>query len=245
MLETGLLDRFPIQEVYALHNWPGLPIGEVVVNDGPMMASQDNFYITLTGRGCHAAMPEKGADPIIAGAIKLILALQTIISRRLSPLEQTAISLTQLHAGEVINVIPETLQLSGTLRCQNNDIRKQCWCLIEEFVATVPMPYAVKGEIRWDYGYPVTCNHAKQASILRAAAEQTPNVKKVHSNCAPSMAAEDFSYFLEACPGAYFWLGADGQTPSASLHNPHYDFNDDLIEIGIGIWASLVERSLR
>jgi amidohydrolase len=244
MLEAGLLERFPIQEVYALHNWPGLPIGEVVVNDGPMMASQDNFYITLTGRGCHAAMPEKGADPIIAGA-QLILALQTIISRRLSPLEQTAISLTQLHAGEAINVIPETLQLSGTLRCQNNDVRKQCWRLIEEYVATVPVPYGVKGEIRWDYGYPVTCNHAKQASILRAAAEQTPNVKKVHSNCAPSMAAEDFSYFLEACPGAYFWLGADGQTPSASLHNPHYDFNDDLIEIGIGIWASLVERSLR
>jgi len=125
MLEAGLLERFPMQEVYALHNWPGLPVGEVVVNDGPMMASQDNFYITLTGRGCHAAMPEKGADPIIAGA-QLILALQTVISRRLSPLEQTAISLTQLHAGEAINVIPETLQLSGTLRCQSNAVRKQC-----------------------------------------------------------------------------------------------------------------------
>jgi len=182
MLEAGLLDRFPMQEVYALHNWPGLPVGEVVVNDGPMMASQDNFYITLTGRGCHAAMPEKGADPIIAGA-QLILALQTIISRRISPLEQTAISLTQLHAGEAINVIPDTLQLSGTLRCQSNAIRQQCWRLIEEYVATVPAPYGVKGELRWDYGYPVTCNHAKQAANLREAAELTTGVNKVHSNC--------------------------------------------------------------
>ncbi len=243
MLEDGLLQQFPIQEVYALHNWPGLPVGEIVVNDAAMMASQDNFYITLTGVGCHAAMPEKGADPVIAGA-QLIIALQTLVSRRLSPLEQTAISLTQVHAGEAINVIPEKLTLSGTLRCLNNDTRKQCWKLIEEYVQSVPATYGVKGEIEWNYGYPVTCNHAVAAEKLRQAALNTTGIKKVHSQLPASMAAEDFSYFLESCPGAYFWLGADGCKPSASLHNPHYDFNDELINLGIGIWVSLVEQNL-
>lgn len=244
MVQEGLFERFPMQAVYALHNWPGMPVGEVAVSQGPMMASQDNFYITLTGKGGHAAMPELGADPIVAGA-QLILALQTLISRRLSPLEQAVISLTQLQAGEAINVIPETLQLAGTLRCLSNQTRQRCWQLLEEYVNTVPVPYGVKGEVRWELGYPVTQNHPEQAEILRSAAEHTPGIRQVHFNNAPSMAAEDFAYLLEACPGAYFWLGADGATPSASLHNPRYDFNDDLIPLGIGVWASLVERSLK
>lgn len=243
MVKEGLFERFPMQAVYALHNWPGLPVGEVAVSQGPMMASQDNFYITLTGKGCHAAMPELGADPVVAGA-QLILSLQSLISRRLSPLEQTVISLTQLQAGEAINVIPETLQMSGTLRCLSSKTRETCWQLIEEYVKAVPQPFGVKGEVRWEYGYPVTQNHAAQADIVRIAAENTPGIQKVHFNNAPSMAAEDFAYLLEACPGAYFWLGADGATPSASLHSPRYDFNDDIIPLGIGVLTTLVEREL-
>ncbi|MGV8924744.1 MAG: M20 aminoacylase family protein [Ewingella sp.] len=244
MVNEGLFERFPMRDVYAMHNWPGLPVGDVAVSQGPMMASQDNFYITLTGKGCHAAMPELGADPVVAGA-QLILSLQSLISRRLSPLEQTVISLTQLQAGEAINVIPETLHMSGTLRCLSNETRKTCWRLIEEYVNAVPLPYGVKGEVRWEFGYPVTKNHPEQANILREAAENTPGIQQVHFNNAPSMAAEDFAYLLERCPGAYFWLGADGTKPSTSLHNARYDFNDDLIPLGIGIWATLVERSLK
>lgn len=244
MVNEGLFERFPMRDVYAMHNWPGLPVGEVAVSLGPMMASQDNFYITLTGIGCHAAMPELGADPVVAGA-QLILSLQSLISRRLSPLEQTVISLTQLKAGEAINVIPETLHMSGTLRCLSNETRMTCWRLIEEYVHAVPLPYGVIGEVRWEFGYPVTKNHPAQANILREAAENTPGIQQVHFNNAPSMAAEDFAYLLERCPGAYFWLGADGAKPSASLHNARYDFNDDLIPLGIGIWATLVERSLK
>lgn len=244
MVKEGLFERFPMQAVYALHNWPGLPVGEVAVSQGPMMASQDNFYITLTGKGCHAAMPELGADPVVAGA-QLILSLQSLISRRLSPLEQTVISLTQLQAGEAINVIPETLHMSGTLRCLSRTTRETCWRLIEEYVQAVPQPYGVKGEVRWEFGYPVTQNHPAQAVILRDAAENAPGITQVHFNNAPSMAAEDFAYLLEACPGAYFWLGADGTTPSASLHSPRYDFNDDIIPLGIGVLATLVERELR
>lgn len=244
MVKEGLFERFPMQAVYALHNWPGLPVGDVAVSEGPMMASQDNFYITLTGKGCHAAMPELGADPVIAGA-QLILSLQSLISRRLSPLEQTVISLTQLQAGEAINVIPETLHMSGTLRCLSSETRETCWRLIEEYVNAVPLPFGVTGEVRWEFGYPVTQNHAIQAEIVRDAAENTPGIQKVHFNNAPSMAAEDFAYLLEACPGAYFWLGADGATPSASLHSPRYDFNDDIIPLGIGVLTTLVERELK
>lgn len=244
MVEDGLFTRFPMDAVYALHNWPGLPVGEVAVSAGAMMASQDNFFITLTGKGCHAAMPEKGADPVIAGA-QLVLALQTLCTRRLSPLEKAVISVTQIQAGEAINVIPETLQLSGTLRCLSNATRETCWRLMEEYVRQLPATSGVQGDIRWEFGYPVTCNHAPQADILRDAASHTTGIRQVHTGLPPSMAAEDFAYLLEACPGAYFWLGADGSTPSASLHNPYYDFNDQLIALGIGIWASLVERTLR
>lgn len=244
MVEDGLFTRFPMDAVYALHNWPGLPVGEVAVSPGAMMASQDNFFITLTGQGCHAAMPEKGADPVIAGA-QLVLALQTLCTRRLSPLEKAVISVTQIQAGEAINVIPETLQLSGTLRCLSNATRETCWRLMDEYVRQLPAISGVRGEIRWAFGYPVTCNHAREADILRDAASHTAGIHQVHTGLPPSMAAEDFAYLLEACPGAYFWLGADGSTPSASLHNPCYDFNDQLIALGIGIWASLVERTLR
>jgi hippurate hydrolase len=181
---------------------------------------------------------------VVAGA-QLILSLQSLISRRLSPLEQTVISLTQLQAGEAINVIPETLHMSGTLRCLSTKTRETCWRLIEEYVKAVPQPYGVKGEVRWEFGYPVTQNHAAQAEIVRDAAENTPGIQKVHFNNAPSMAAEDFAYLLEACPGAYFWLGADGATPSASLHSPRYDFNDDIIPLGIGVLTTLVERELK
>ncbi|WP_226572509.1 M20 aminoacylase family protein [Mangrovibacter yixingensis] len=243
MVEEGLFDRFPMSAVYALHNWPGLPVGEVAVNPGPMMASQDNFFITLTGVGCHAAMPEKGADPVLAGA-HLITALQTIATRRLSPLDSAVISVTQLQAGEAINVVPETMQLSGTLRCLSQRARAQCQALMAEYVEQLAGPFGVRGEIQWEYGYPVTVNHADQAATLAHAARSTPGITQVHTQLPPSMAAEDFAYLLEACPGAYLWLGADGPTPGASLHNPYYDFNDQLIAPGIGLWVSLVEQSL-
>ncbi|TKI07898.1 M20 aminoacylase family protein [Martelella alba] len=243
MVEEGVFERFPVAAVYALHNWPGLPVGEVAVNAGPMMASQDNFFITLTGVGCHAAMPEKGADPVLAGA-HLITALQTIATRRLSPLDSAVISVTQLQAGEAINVVPQTMQLSGTLRCLGNAARTRCQTLMAEYVEQLAGPFGVSGAIRWEYGYPVTVNHEKQAAILADAARHAPGITQVHTGLPPSMAAEDFAYLLEACPGAYLWMGADGPTPSASLHSPHYDFNDQLIAPGIGLWVSLVERSL-
>lgn len=243
MVEQGLFTLFPMDAIYGLHNWPGLPLGEVAVNSGAMMASLDSFEITLTGKSCHAAMPESGADPIVTAA-QLIMALQTIPARRLSPLASAVVSVTQINGGEAINVIPEQVTLRGTVRCLQADVRNRVRGLIDEFVATLPTPFGVEGSIRWYRGYPVTKNHQQPAENVRDAAIALLGEEAVHWQVNPSMASEDFGCMLEACPGAYFWLGADGPTPSQPLHNAWYDFNDALIEPGIGIWQQLVESLL-
>lgn len=243
MIEQGLFQRFPMDAVYALHNWPGLPVGTLAINPGTMLASLDTFEITLSGKSCHAAMPERGADPMIAAA-ELILALQTIPSRRLSPLASAVISVTQIQGGEAINVIADKLVMRGTLRCLQGDVRRQVRQLIDEFTAALPQPFGVSGEIEWLSGYPVTVNHREPAEHVRAVAQRMLGDEQVHWQVAPSMASEDFACMLEVCPGAYFFLGADGDTPSAPLHNARYDFNDDLIPLGVSFWQQLVEQSL-
>ncbi|MBA4821053.1 M20 family metallopeptidase [Pantoea ananatis] len=243
MVEEGLFTRFPMDAVYAMHNWPGLPLGTLAVNAGAMMASLDAFEITLSGKSCHAAMPESGADPMVVAA-ELILALQTIPSRRLSPLSSAVVSVTQIQGGEAINVIPEQIVLRGTVRCLQDDVRKRVHALIDDFVTTLPKPFGVCGAIRWLPGYPVTTNHAGPARQVHDVAVSTLGEEQVRWQVNPSMASEDFACMLEACPGAYFWLGADGATPSAPLHNAHYDFNDALIPTGIRFWQNLVEHAL-
>ena len=243
MVEEGLFQRFPMDAVYALHNWPGLPVGEIAVNSGAMMASLDSFDITLTGKSCHAAMPESGADPLVAAA-QLILALQTIPARRLSPLASSVVSVTQIQGGEAINVIPETVTLRGTVRCLQSEVREKVLALVASFVHTLPQPMGVEGQIRWYPGYPVTQNDAEAAALIRKVATAQCGAEKVRWQVNPSMASEDFACMLEVCPGAYFWLGADGETPSRPLHNASYDFNDALIEHGVAFWQRLVETRL-
>ncbi|TLV22979.1 amidohydrolase [Klebsiella indica] len=243
MVEEGLFERFPMDAIYALHNWPGIPLGQVVINSGAMMASLDAFEITLTGKSCHAAMPERGADPIVAAA-QLIMALQTIPSRRLSPQEATVVSITQIAGGEAINVLPDKVVLRGTFRCLNNQVRERVRGLIESYVAAQPQVSDVEGQILWYPGYPVTTNHAVEAQKVREAATTLLGESAVSWNGNPSMASEDFACMLEACPGAYFWIGTDGETPSKPLHNAGYDFNDDLIPHGVALWTALVETLL-
>lgn len=243
MIEDGLFVQFPMDAIYGLHNWPGAPAGHVVINPGPMMASLDTFEITLTGKGCHAAMPDKGADPIVAAA-ELILALQTIPSRRLSPLDSAVISVTQINAGEAINVIPETAVLKGTVRCLQSPVRDTVQALITQFVKQLPGAFGIKGKLTYHVGYPVTQNHVEAAAIVRRAAVAAVGESRVQWGCNPSMASEDFSFMLQACPGAYLWMGVDGDEPSAALHNPYYDFNDQVIEPAVAVWTQLVEQSL-
>ena len=243
MVEDGLFRLFPMDAIYGMHNWPGLPAGEVAVNEGAMMASLDSFEITLRGRSCHAAMPENGADPIVAAA-QLIMALQTIPSRRLSPLASAVVSITQINGGEAINVIPETVVLRGTVRCLQGDVRSRVRQMVGEFVTSFTAPLGIEGSIDYQGDYPVTINHTQEAAAVRRCALTLLPAERIHWNVSPSMASEDFACMLEHCPGAYFWLGADGETPSRPLHNAHYDFNDGLIAPGIALWTALVEQQL-
>ncbi len=243
MVEEGLFARFPMDAIYALHNWPGMPLGQVAIGSGAMMASLDAFEITLTGKSCHAAMPERGADPIVAAA-QLIMALQTIPSRRLSPQESTVVSITQISGGEAINVLPDKVVLRGTFRCLNNQVRERVRGLIVSYVAAQPQVSDVEGKIAWYPGYPVTTNHPAEAQKVREVASALLGESAVIWNGNPSMASEDFACMLEACPGAYFWIGTDGETASKPLHNASYDFNDELIPHGVALWTTLVETLL-
>ncbi|WP_034944945.1 M20 aminoacylase family protein [Erwinia oleae] len=241
MVADGLFGRFPMSAIYGLHNWPGLPVGHLAVNSGAMMASLDAFEITLSGRSCHAAMPENGDDPVVAAA-QLILALQTIPARRLSPLASAVVSVTQINGGEAINVIPEKVVLRGTVRCLQSDIREKVRGLIAEFVSASPP--GITGQLVWLTDYPVTHNNAVEARKVRDCALALLPEHQVHWQVNPSMASEDFACMLEACPGAYFWIGADGSTPSRPLHNAHYDFNDEIVAHGVAVWSTLAEQLL-
>ncbi|WP_299188713.1 M20 aminoacylase family protein [uncultured Psychrobacter sp.] len=243
MIDDGLFDKFPMDAVYGLHNWPGLPVGQVAVNDGPMMASFDTFEITLTGKGTHAAMPHLGADPIAAGAA-LITNIQSIISRRISPLQSGVISVTQMNSGDTTNVIPDYAILKGTVRSFDMDVRQSMQDMLTEMVKTLPPLYGVTGEMDYHIRYPVTTNNSQAYLEIKEAATKVLGADKVNTAVEPSMASEDFSFMSQVVKGAYFWLGVDGSSPSKPLHNASYDFNDDAIETGIKVWTSLVESQL-
>jgi amidohydrolase len=243
MIDDGLFDKFPMDAVYGLHNWPGLPVGEIAVNSGPMMASFDTFEITLTGKGTHAAMPHLGADPIAAGAA-LITNIQSIISRRVSPLQSGVISVTQMNSGDTTNVIPDYAILKGTVRSFDMDVRQSMQDMLTEMVTTLPPLYGVTGEMDYHIRYPVTTNDSQAYLEIKEAATKVLGADKVNTDVEPSMASEDFSFMNQVVKGAYFWLGVDGTTPSKPLHNAAYDFNDDAIETGIKVWVSLVESEL-
>ncbi|MGP5515743.1 M20 aminoacylase family protein [Psychrobacter alimentarius] len=243
MIDDGLFDKFPMDAVYGLHNWPGLPVGEIAVNNGPMMASFDTFEITLTGKGTHAAMPHLGADPIAAGAA-LITNIQSIVSRRISPLKSGVISVTQMNSGDTTNVIPDYAILKGTVRSFDMDVRQSMQDMLTEMVTVLPPLYGVTGEMDYHIRYPVTTNDSQAYLEIKEAATNALGANKVNTDVEPSMASEDFSFMSQEVKGAYFWLGVDGSSPSKPLHNAAYDFNDDAIETGIKVWVSLVESQL-
>lgn len=245
MVNEGLFDKFAIDEIYGLHNWPGRPLGDICVNDGAMMASFDIFDITLQGVGTHAAMPENGKDPILAAA-EFITAIQSIISREISPLQSAVLSITQIVGGDTYNIIPEYVTLKGTVRALDEYTRLKVKQRLCECVETLPALYGVKGSIDYQERYPATINNAACAAHVRDVARAVFGANKVVENTPPTMASEDFSFMLNAKKGAYIWLGVDEPNkPSAPLHNPYYDFNDNAVGVGIQLWAGLVEQTLR
>ena len=240
MVEDGVMDRFNISEVYGIHNMPGLPVGQFAMRKGPIMAATDEFDLFITGRGGHAAQPHRTIDPILAGS-QLMIALQGIVSRNVDPLDSLVISVTKFIAGEAYNVIPEKATLSGTVRTLKKETRAFAERRIREAAAGIAAATGAEITVRYKNNYPVTYNHDAQTEFAARVASAVAGEGKVDESVEPMMAAEDFSYMLEARPGAYIFLG-NGDTPG--LHHPAYDFNDDAIPYGVSYFVAVAETAL-
>ncbi|MFS8112317.1 M20 family metallopeptidase [Rhizobium jaguaris] len=242
MLEEGLLDRFGIDEVYGMHNQPGLAVGSFAIRSGPMMAAGDRFVITINGRGGHAASPHLARDPVLV-ASHVIVALQSIASRFTDPFDPVVVSVTFISGGDrkALNVIPPAVEIGGTIRTMLPATRKAVEQRFRDVVLGTAKLYDAQAEIDWRPGYPVTVNNAEKTSVAIAAARSIVGADRVDGNWPMTMGSEDFSYMLEKRPGAIIWLG---NGDSADLHNPAYDFNDNAIAYGIDYWAALVSQQL-
>lgn len=238
MVQEGIMERFGIREVYAIHNAPGMPFGEFVTRTGPYMAAVDTVWIDVTGRGGHGAMPQDCIDPVPALAA-MVGALQTIASRNISSNDALVITVTQIHAGTATNIIPETGMLCLTVRSFDPEIRDLAERRIREIVAGQAAAFNVEAVVRYERLYPPTVNDADAVAFAAEVAREVSGA--VDTEGAREMGAEDFSYMLEARPGAYFFLGTG---PGAGLHHPAFDFNDEIAPIGASFFARLVERAL-
>ncbi|SIS91858.1 hippurate hydrolase [Roseivivax lentus] len=238
MVEEGVMDRFGIEEVYALHTNPSLPEGAFATRPGPIMAAVDDFTITLRGKGGHAARPHMCTDPIPA-AMGLGLAMQTIASRNTDPLGQIVVSITQVHAGSAWNVIPETAMIAGTVRTFDAEVRDMAEARIRKLAETHAAGADLSVEITYDRSYPATVNHTAQTAFAAEIAREIAGAEAVDTDAPPVMGAEDFSYMLEARPGAYLKLG---QGVGPGVHHPKFDFNDAVAPLGASFFVRLIER---
>jgi len=245
MVKEGLFERFPASEVYALHNWPGLPPGKIAVGTGPMMAATDEIQITVRGKGGHAAMPHWAVDPVVATA-HVIAALQTIASRNVEPVDAIVVSVCSMQTSQLgaFNVIPEFVKLIGTVRTFRPETRTLAEKRIKEIAQGVAGALGGSAEIDYRRGYPATVNSAREAAFAARIGDRIFGAENVERNPAPTMGGEDFSYMLQARPGAYVFLGQGGMAGGCMLHNPNYDFNDEVIPLGAGYLAALVEESM-
>jgi amidohydrolase len=239
MIKDGLMDRFPIDQVYGMHNGPGIPVGSFAIRPGPIMAATDSIDIQIEGLGGHAARPHICIDSVLAGA-QLITALQSIVSRSVDPLESAVISICEFHAGHARNVIPQTAELKGTVRTLTVEMRKLIEKRVREVVAGVAQMTGTKIDLKYERGYPVVVNHAAQTDFATQVAKEIAGDANVRE-MAPMMGAEDFAYMLEQRPGAFIFCG---NGDSAGLHHPAYNFNDDAIVFGTSYWVKLVENTL-
>ena len=239
MIKDGLMDRFGIEQVYGMHNGPGIPVGAFAIRPGPIMAGGDAVMIKIEGRGGHAARPHKCIDSVLVGA-QLINALQSIVSRSVDPLESAVISMCEFHAGNARNVIPQTAELKGTVRTLDGEVRKLVERRVREVVAGVAQMSGAKIDLEYNHGYPVTVNHGPQTDVATRAAREIAGDGNVHE-MPPLMTGEDFAYMLEQRPGALIFCG---NGDSAGLHHPAYNFDDEAIVYGTSYWIKLVENTL-
>ncbi len=241
MVNEGMMDRFAIEEVYGMHNYPGLPLGDFAIRSGPMMAAADRIYIDLEGLGGHAARPHVAVDTVLVGA-QIINQIQSIVARNVDPLESGVISITQFHAGTADNIIPQTARLSGTARSLTSETRDILEQRLHEVVEGTAKLYGAKAKLVYKRDYPVTRNHERQTLFAADIAREVVGRERVDVTVPPVMGAEDFSFMLEARPGAFIFVG---NGDSANLHHPAYNFNDEVIPVGTSYWVRLVETALR
>jgi hippurate hydrolase len=243
MIEDGLFDLFPVESVYGMHNWPGLPVGEFAVRVGPQMAASDKFEITVRGRGGHAAMPHQTIDPVVTAA-HIITALQSLASRNTEPTDSVVVSVTVLRGGETFNVIPDEVVLKGTARTLTPESRDRIERDIARVAAGVAAGFGATAETTYYRTYPPTVNTPDEAEIAARAAAAVAGAGNVHRDLPPTMGGEDFAFMLEEKPGCYLWLGNGPGEGGCMLHNARYDFNDEALPIGVAYWVSLVGELL-
>ncbi|PTW52950.1 hippurate hydrolase [Breoghania corrubedonensis] len=240
MVEDGLMTRWGIEEVYGMHNYPGMPVGEFAMCPGAIMAAADMYDIVITGRGGHAAKPHETVDPIVI-ASSIVLALQTIVSRNADPFDQAVVSVTQILAGTAYNIIPERVTLRGTVRTLSAEMRDLVEARMKELVSSIAKGFGGAASVDYRRNYPVTVNDAERAEFSAEVARAVAGDGKVNADCLPMMAGEDFSFMLEERPGSYIFIG---NGTSADLHHPQYDFDDGAIPFGCSYWVTLVEKAL-
>ncbi|WEJ32620.1 M20 aminoacylase family protein [Devosia sp. SD17-2] len=240
MIEDGLFEKVAIDEVYGMHNWPGMPVGHFGIRVGGIMAATDRFYIDVVGQGGHAARPQQTVDPLIVSA-QMVVALQTIVSRNLDPMANAVLSVTMLEAGEADNVISRTAKITGTVRTLDPDVQDFIEAKLNEMVPQFAKSFGAEASIRYVRGYPVTVNSERETAFAADVARDVVGEERVDDDVAPSLGGEDFSFLLQERPGAYIFLGNGN---SSELHTDTYDFNDDAIPVGVSYWARLVEKAL-
>ncbi len=241
MLEDGLMERFGIEEVYGLHNMPGMSAGSFGIRTGGIMAATEEFNVVIEGVGGHAAKPHIASDPVIATA-HIILALQTIVSRNVDPMRSAVLSVTMMSAGDAFNVIPRNVRFTGTIRTHDEAVRDFMEARFRAIVEQTAGTFGCTAEIHYRRGYPVTVNTETETGYAAAVAEDVAGAERVNANIDASMGGEDFSYMLQARPGAYIFLG---NGPTSDLHTDTYDFNDEIIPVGVSYWIRLVEGASR
>jgi len=240
MVKDGLISRFGIQEVYGMHNYPGLPVGQFGIRPGAMMASADHIVIELEGKGGHAARPHLAVDTVLVGA-QIVNQLQSIVARNIDPLESAVVSICMFQAGHTDNVIPQHAKLRGTARALSPKVRETLQKRVGEVVEGTARLYGAKAKITYTLGYPVVVNHERQTEFAASVAREIAGADKVDTDFPPVMGAEDFAFMLNERPGAFIFVG---NGDSASLHHPAYDFNDDVIPLGTSYWVRLAEAAL-
>jgi hippurate hydrolase len=245
MVEQGLFERFPCESVYALHNWPGLPPGKMAVRPGPMLAATDEIKLKIRGRGGHAALPHLAIDPVVIAA-HVITALQTITSRNANPVDALVVSLCSMQTSQLgaFNVIPAHVELIGTVRTFTPEMRELAERRIREIADAVALGLGGSAELQYHRGYPATVNSTAEAQFAARVGEKVFGKQNVITDHEPTMGGEDFAFMLQAKPGAYVFLGQGGAQGGCFLHNPTYDFNDDVIPFGAGYLAALAEEAL-